>query len=109
MVPYDYFSLLECLEPEEGVYNYWNWAGYCNKEFDELLYEAYYTSLQDIDKSLSLYEKVLEIVFEDMPAVNLWDMQHIYVYDPRHVVIRYEAINPLYTYTIFFQYVEVKI
>lgn len=109
IIPYDYFSLLECLQPEEGIYNLWNWAGYCNKTFDELLSEAYSSSLINLEKSFSLYDKVHSILFEDMPAVNLWDMQHIYVYNPDKLVIRDEAFNPLYTYVIFFQYVEVKI
>lgn len=107
LVPYDYFSLLECLEPEEGVINYWNWAGYCNKNFDELLAHAYEVALGNVEASLPLYDEVQRIVFEDMPALNLWDMQHIYVYNPQKVVIRSKAFNPLYTYTIFFQYVEV--
>ncbi|MEM4789751.1 MAG: ABC transporter substrate-binding protein [Ignisphaera sp.] len=107
LVPYDYFSLLECLEPEKGIINYWNWAGYCNKDFDELLAHAYKVSLSDVKSSLPLYDILQVIVLEDMPALNLWDMQHIYVYNPQKVVIKSKAFNPLYTYTIFFQYVEV--
>ena len=107
LIPYDYFSLLECLEPEKGVINYWNWAGYCNKEFDEVLSKAYEKSLESLEESLPLYEEIQKIVFDDMPAVNLWDMQHIYVYNQQRIRFRDGAFNSLYTYTVFFQYVEV--
>ncbi len=107
IIPYDYFSLLECLEPEEGIINYWNWAGYCNKDFDELLSAAYEESLQDLEGSLHLYDEVQAIVFEDMPAVNLWDIQHVYLINPGKIRFRAGALNPLYTYVIFFQYIEV--
>ena len=107
LIPYDYFSLLECLEPEEGVVNLWNWAGYCNKEFDDLLSKAYEESLRNITESLPLYEEIQKIVYEDMPAVNLWDMQHIYVYSPQKLKFREGVFNPLYTYVVFFQYIEV--
>lgn len=107
IIPYDYFSLLECLEPEEGIINYWNWAGYCNKDFDELLSAAYEDSLQDLEGSLHLYDEVQAIVFEDMPAVNLWDIQHVYLINPGKIRFRAGTLNPLYTYVIFFQYIEV--
>lgn len=107
IIPYDYFSILECLEPEEGVINYWNWAGYCNKDFDELLSAAYEESLRDLEGSLHLYDEIQKIVFEDMPAVNLWDEQHVYLINPGKVRLGVGALNPLYTYVIFFQYVEV--
>lgn len=108
LIPYDYFSLLECLNPEEGIINYWNWAGYCSKEIDELLAKAYATSLIDLEKSIPLYHEVQKALFSDMPAVNLWDIQHIYVFNPDIVRLRDEALNILYTYVVFFQYVEVK-
>lgn len=108
IIPYDYFALLECLEPEKGIINTWNWSGYCNNNFDDLLAYAYETSLKNLEESLPLYKEIQKIVYEDMPAINLWDMQHIYVYRPDEIILRNEAFNPLYTFVIFFQYVEVK-
>ena len=107
IIPYDYFSFLECLEPEEGIINYWNWAGYCNKNFDELLSTAYEESLRDLKGSLHLYDEIQKIAFEDMPAVNLWDKQHVYLINLSKVRFGAGALNSLYTYVIFFQYVEV--
>jgi len=107
LTPYDYLSILEC--GEEGAPNLWNWAGYCNKTFDERLWEAYELDLRDLNSAIPLYQQLQRELYEgDIPAVNLWDMQHIYVYNSKRVSLRSEAFNPLYTYVVFFQYVEVK-
>jgi peptide/nickel transport system substrate-binding protein len=101
VTPYDYLSLLEC------GYVTWNWSGYCNEDFDEKLWEAYRVDIADLDQALPLYRELQRYVYEELPAVNLWDMQHIYVYNPKKVLLPERALNPLYTYVVFFEYLEV--
>ncbi|MEM2234936.1 MAG: ABC transporter substrate-binding protein, partial [Desulfurococcaceae archaeon] len=70
--------------------------------------EAFVLEGVDWAKSMELYAEAAQKIFNNAIAINLWDMMHIYVYDGGKLVFREEAFNPLYSYVIFFQYVEVK-
>ncbi|MCD6301602.1 MAG: ABC transporter substrate-binding protein, partial [Staphylothermus sp.] len=85
----------------------WNWAGYENEEFENLIDEAWEIEGVDYEHALKLYTKAQDIIYYEVPAINLWDEIQPYVYNPR-IELREEALNPLYMFVIFFQYVEVK-
>ncbi len=98
--PYDYLYLLHCSSRE------WNWAGYCNEELDELLDTALELEGLEYEEALRLYERAQRIVFEEGVAAALWTIVQHYVVSPK-VKIGEEALNPLYMYVVWFQYVEV--
>ncbi len=100
--PYDFlYNLLHSNVSE------WNWAGYVNKDFENLIDTAWDLEGVDYDRSMQLYTSAQNIIYEEAPAIGLWDEVHPYVYSSR-VVLRDDAMNPLYMYVVFFQYVEVK-
>ncbi len=100
--PYDYLYNLLHSDVKE-----WNWAGYKNPVFEKLIDEAWEIEGVDYDKALQLYTRAQVIVYNEAVAINLWDEVQPYVYNTR-VVLPDEALNPLYMYVIFFQYVQVK-
>jgi peptide/nickel transport system substrate-binding protein len=100
--PYDYlYSLLHSESTE------WNWAGYNNPEFDELISRAYKLEGADYAEALRLYAEAQRIVHEEGVAVNLWDEVRPFVVGGR-VEVPEDALNPLYMYVIRFEYVRVK-
>ncbi len=101
--PYDYlYSLLH------GESREWNWAGYNNTLFNELIDRAYKLEGSNYEEAMKLYTQAQMIIYRDCPAVALWDEVKPYVYNPEHVSLTEKAFNPLYMYVIFIQYLEVK-
>lgn len=47
------------------------------------------------------------MIFEDAIALNLCDPIHPFVYDGDKIRFREDAFNPMYSFVIFFQHVEV--
>ncbi|HDI02323.1 MAG TPA: ABC transporter substrate-binding protein, partial [Ignisphaera sp.] len=92
--PYDYLYLLYCDDIE------WNWAGYCNNEYDELIDKAWELEGINYDKAIELYTKAQALLFRDVPAIGLWDDVQPYIYNPNKIRFREEAFNPLYMYVI---------
>lgn len=100
--PYEYYYIFHKDNRE------WNWAGYEDEEYSQIIDEAFVLEGIDWAKSMELYMEAAQTIFNNVIAINLWDMMHIYVYDGGRLMLREEAFNPLYSYVIFFQYVEVK-
>lgn len=98
--PYDYLYILHCSSKE------WNWAGYCDSRFDELIDSALELEGRDYEEALKLYEEAQGIVFKEGVATTLWTVIQPYIYKS-NIRIRDEAFNPLYMYVILFQHVEV--
>lgn len=100
--PYDYlYNLLHSKSKE------WNWAGYSNAEFDELVDEAYKLEGTDYASALKMYRRANQIAYEGGVAVNLWDEVRPFVFS-RRVEVPAEALNPLYMYVIRFELVRVR-
>lgn len=85
----------------------WNWAGYENEEFEKLIDEAWRLEGVDYDRAMKLYIQAQNIIYREVPAINLWDEMQPYVYSDK-VELRDRALNPLYMFVVFFQYVEVR-
>ncbi len=100
--PYDYLYSLLHSESQE-----WNWAGYNNTEFDELIDSAYELEGANYSEALQLYADAQRIVHEEGVAVNLWDEVRPFVVSER-VEVPDGALNPLYMYVIRFEYVKVR-
>ena len=101
--PYDFlYSLLHSDSKE------WNWAGYNNTLFNNLIDKAWDLEGSNYEEAMKLYVKAQNIVYEEAPAIGLWDEIKPYVYNPRHVAISGEAFNPLYMYVLFIGHLEVK-
>ena len=99
--PYDYLYILHSADIE------WNWSGYTNPEYDELIDTAFQLEGIDYNKAMEIYNEAQKVVFEDAIAISIADSIQPYIYDPDKVLIRDEALNPLYMFVIFFPYVEV--
>jgi peptide/nickel transport system substrate-binding protein len=99
--PYDYLYNLFHGESKE-----WNWSGYDNQTFNHLIDEAFTLEGSDYGKAMELYREAQETLFTNGVAVNLWDEVKVFIYNPR-VTLPSVAVNPLYMYVIFYQYVEV--
>ncbi|WP_440059785.1 ABC transporter substrate-binding protein [Thermogladius sp. 4427co] len=99
--PYDYLYNLFHSDSKE-----WNWSGFANETFNNLVDNAFMLEGTDYGKAMELYRQAQEILFEQGVAANLWDEIKVFVYNPR-INIPNNAVNPLYMYVIFFQYVQV--
>ncbi len=99
--PYDYLYNLFHGESKE-----WNWSGYDNQTFNHMIDEAFALEGSDYGKAMELYREAQETLFTNGVAVNLWDEVKVFIYNPR-VTLPSVAVNPLYMYVIFYQYVEV--
>ncbi|MEM0506144.1 MAG: ABC transporter substrate-binding protein [Thermosphaera sp.] len=99
--PYDYLYSMFHSESKE-----WNYAGYENSYFDELIDEAWMLEGVNYELALSKYKEAQEILFNEVIGINLWDEIKPFIYNPR-IEIPDNAVNPLYMYVIFFQYVRV--
>ncbi|WP_434730989.1 ABC transporter substrate-binding protein [Thermogladius sp. KZ2Tp1] len=99
--PYDYLYNLFHSDSKE-----WNWSGFENDTFNNLIDQAFALEGVDYGKAMELYKQAQEILFSNGVAVNLWDEVKVFVYSPR-LDIPEEAINPLYMYVVFYQYVKV--
>lgn len=85
----------------------WNFAGYENETFDELVDTAWMSEGMNYTYALELYEEAQSIIFSQAVAIGLWDEIRPYVYSSR-VDLPEEALNPLYMYVIRFEIVKVK-
>jgi len=80
---------------------------YSNPEFERILEEAVYWEGINRTKSLELYYRAQKILYDDVPAVALWDMVDVRV--ARSNIKNLEmAINPAYTTVIFPQVLSVE-
>lgn len=100
--PYDYLYAMFHSESKE-----WNFAGYENPAFDELIEEAYELEGSDYEYAMQLYREAQQEIFDKAVAVNLWDEVKPFIYSKR-VYIPPEAMNPLYMYVIRFEAVSVE-
>ncbi|MCS7111314.1 MAG: ABC transporter substrate-binding protein [Ignisphaera sp.] len=99
--PYDYLYILHGSNIE------WNWSGYANSEYDDLIDRAFQLEGIDYKQSMEIYRKAQEIIFEDAVAISICDSIQPYIYDPDKILFRDGALNPIYMYVIFFQFTEV--
>ncbi|MEM4528097.1 MAG: ABC transporter substrate-binding protein [Desulfurococcaceae archaeon] len=99
--PYDYLYTMFHSESKE-----WNFAGYENPEFDELIDTAWRYEGSNYEEAMRLYHEAQGMIFEEAVAVNLWDEIRPFIYKPS-IDIPESALNPLYMYVIRFEYVKV--
>ncbi|RLE80578.1 MAG: ABC transporter substrate-binding protein [Thermoprotei archaeon] len=79
-----------------------NLCYYENPEFEKLIDEAVLLEGYDRERSLQLYHKAQKILYEDVPAIPLWDGVDVRV-GLANIEGLEEAINPAYPTVIFFQ------
>jgi len=99
--PFDFLYTMFHSESKE-----WNFAGYENSEFDELIEEAWLTEGVNFEKSLEMYREAQLILYNEVVAIGLWDEIRPYIYSSR-IYVPEDALNPLYTFVIRFELVEV--
>jgi peptide/nickel transport system substrate-binding protein len=100
--PYDYLYAMFHSESKE-----WNYAGYENPVFDELITEAWEVEGVNYTRALELYKEAQLILYQNAIALGLWDEIRPFVYSQR-VYVPEEALNPMYTFVIRFELVEVR-
>jgi peptide/nickel transport system substrate-binding protein len=100
--PYDYLYAMFHSESKE-----WNYAGYENPVFDELITEAWEVEGVNYTRALELYKEAQLILYQNAVALGLWDEIRPFVYSQR-VYVPEEALNPMYTFVIRFELVEVR-
>jgi peptide/nickel transport system substrate-binding protein len=100
--PYDYLYAMFHSESKE-----WNYAGYENPVFDELITEAWEVEGVNYTRALELYKLAQLILHQNAVALGLWDEIRPFVYSQR-VYVPEEALNPMYTFVIRFELVEVR-
>jgi len=84
-----------------------NLCYYENKEFDDLIMEAYSLEGVNPDKALELYRRAQEILYRDVPGVGLWDMVDFRVARSRIGNLD-KAINPAMPTAILAQVLDVR-
>lgn len=84
-----------------------NLCYYENPEFETLIMEASTLEGYDEAKALELYYKAQKILYEDVPAVPLWDMIYVEVGSKR-VGNLDRAINPAYPTAVFAQVLSIE-
>lgn len=99
---YDYLYTMFHSESKE-----WNFAGYENPEFDELIDEAWYLEGVDYHKATEIYKVAQRRIFDEAVAIGLWDDLRPYAYT-RRLEIPPEAFSPFYMYVIRFELVRVR-
>jgi len=100
--PYDYLYGLFHSDSVE-----WNWAGYSNPEFDELVSRAFELEGSDYAEAMRLYAEAQRILCEEGVAVNLWDDVRPFIVSGG-VEVPEDALNPMYMYVIRFELVKVR-
>jgi len=100
--PYDYLYSMFHSESKE-----WNFAGYEDPDFDKLIDDAFALEGSNYTQALTLYREAQLKLFNEAIAINLWDEVKPFIYSGK-VDIPEEAMDPLYMYVIWFQYVKVK-
>ncbi len=99
--PYDYLYIMFHSESKE-----WNFAGYEDEEFEDLIDQAWELEGSNYSEALNLYREAQIKLFDEVIGINLWDEIRPFIYNAR-VELRDECMNPLYMYVIYFQYVRV--
>jgi peptide/nickel transport system substrate-binding protein len=84
-----------------------NLCYYENKEFDNLIMEAYSLEGANPDKALELYRRAQEILYRDVPGVGLWDMVDFRVARSKIGNLD-KAINPAIPTAILAQALDVR-
>jgi peptide/nickel transport system substrate-binding protein len=84
-----------------------NLCYYENKEFDNLIMEAYSLEGVNPDKALELYRRAQEILYRDVPAVGLWDMVDFRIARSKIGNLD-KAINPAIPTAILAQVLDVR-
>ncbi len=84
-----------------------NLCYYENKEFDDLIMEAYSLEGVNPDKALELYRRAQEILYRDVPGVGLWDMVDFRVARSKIGNLD-KAINPAIPTAILAQVLDVR-
>jgi peptide/nickel transport system substrate-binding protein len=100
--PFDYLFNMFHSESKSFDLCYYN-----NPEFEKIIEEAVYWEGINRTKSLELYYRAQKILYDDAPAVALWDMVDVRV--ARSNIKGLDmAINPAYTTVIFPQVLSVE-
>ncbi len=102
ITPFDF--LYNMFSSESKMFNL---CYYENPEFDKLINEAVTLEATDRAKALKLYYQAQKILYEDVPAIPLWDMLDVRV-AVNSIGNLDKAINPAYPTVIFAQVLEVK-
>ena len=102
ITPFDF--LYNMFHSESSLFNL---AYYQNPEFDKLIEEAVTYEGYDRERALELYYKAQKILYEDVPAIPLWDSVDVRVAKARIGNLD-KAINPAYPTTIFAQVLSVE-
>ncbi len=102
ITPFDF--LYNMFSSESQLFNL---AYYTNSNFDELILEASYWEGIDPVKSLQLYYQAQKILYDDVPAIPLWDSMDVRVATKRIGNLE-NAINPAYPTVIFPQVLSVS-
>jgi len=84
-----------------------NLCYYEDSEFDKIIMEAYKLEGTNKKKALELYYKAQKMLYDDVPAVALWDMVDVRV-AVKGISNLDKAINPAYPTTIFAQVLSVE-
>lgn len=84
-----------------------NLCYYENPEFENLIEEAVILEGIDKEKALQLYYQAQKILYEDVPAVPLWDMVDVKV-ARAYIGNLDNAVNPAYPTVIFAQVLSVE-
>ena len=100
--PYDYLYTMFHGDSLE-----WNFAGYEDEEFNELIDTAWIYEGIDYSYALELYRKAQLKIFEETIAIGLWDEIRPFVYSNR-IDLPEEALNPMYMFVIRFEQVRVR-
>ncbi len=75
MTPYDFlYNMFHCEEEP-----YYNFAYWCNDEFDRLIDEANVLSAADRNTAEQMFHEAQEILMEEVPAIFLVDIPHIII------------------------------
>lgn len=101
--PYDYLYTMLYSDSKE-----WNFAGFENKAFDELIDSAWTLEGEDYAKAMKFYEQAQRLVYEDAVVIGLWDEVRPFVYSSR-INMPEDALNPLYMFVIRFELIEVRL
>jgi peptide/nickel transport system substrate-binding protein len=99
--PYDYLYTMFHSDSKE-----WNFAGYEDEEFEELIDRAWELEGTNYSEALNLYREAQVKLFNEAVGINLWDEVRPFIHNAR-VELPDECMNPLYMYVIYFQYVRV--
>lgn len=102
ITPYDF--LYNMFSSESQLFNL---SYYTNSKFDNIINEAHYWEGINPEKSLQLYYKAQKILYDDVPAIPLWDMVDVRVSTTRISNLE-NAINPAYPTVIFPQVLSVS-